>query len=590
MSESDIPTYSSIARHGLTNRSHRNGFDPNTPQGHQHAQRYGQANPQTPPIPQLAAGFAGVNDLSQAMNGLSLHSGHLANAPGMNAPMSAGPPLGPGPAHGNNPAHYNYLPGGAYLFPFPGYPPYATVPRHGFFGPSGQQTHIPFPPNVTAFGPAGISAGYQYGPCTPQPTFSDVPGLEHRQSDSGSGDDRGRSSSPDTPNLGATNHAAQNAPVGPSNGSPRILYGYETPSPPQFGGPDERLTMPKDPLNHHSVSIYGAHDEPPLIPSPAMAGVFPPGSRKPLNLCLANSNNTKNVYIRGLHPQTSDETLLGYGTQFGTVQSAKAIIEMQTGDCKGFGFVLYAHREDAERCIREFYQRGYEASFARESFNHTLKSLQDPMSSNLYFSNLPKTMNESELDAILVNYDIESTRILRDESGASRGVGFARLKDRVQCDHVIKTYNGYPVGVEGLLLQVRYADTAPQRNLKKDTQQRRDHRSREHNMVVYGSPTPRFPSARNSRFATFPRTKGFQRAHVLTNNLSSSLGASSGERRIRMMERSGTTENGSPTSNEAHTENSLHGPDASSDGNIGTPPTVYTDAHSSSNSGNDNHD
>lgn len=50
---------------------------------------------------------------------------------------------------------------------------------------------------------------------------------------------------------------------------------------------------------------------------------------------------------------------------------------------------------------------------------------QDP--TNLYISNLPLSTDEQELENMLKHFgQVISTRILRDSSGASRGVGFAR--------------------------------------------------------------------------------------------------------------------------------------------------------------------
>ncbi|KAL0151241.1 hypothetical protein M9458_053432, partial [Cirrhinus mrigala] len=49
---------------------------------------------------------------------------------------------------------------------------------------------------------------------------------------------------------------------------------------------------------------------------------------------------------------------------------------------------------------------------------------QDP--TNLYISNLPVSMDEQELEAMLKSFgQVISTRILRDANGTSRGVGFA---------------------------------------------------------------------------------------------------------------------------------------------------------------------
>lgn len=62
------------------------------------------------------------------------------------------------------------------------------------------------------------------------------------------------------------------------------------------------------------------------------------------------------------------------------------------------------------------------------SFSYSLSAQQqeqDP--TNLYISNLPLSMDEQELEAMLKPFgQVVSTRILRDANGASRGVGFAR--------------------------------------------------------------------------------------------------------------------------------------------------------------------
>ncbi|MEQ2160707.1 RNA-binding motif, single-stranded-interacting protein 1, partial [Goodea atripinnis] len=51
---------------------------------------------------------------------------------------------------------------------------------------------------------------------------------------------------------------------------------------------------------------------------------------------------------------------------------------------------------------------------------------QDP--TNLYISNLPLSVDERELEKMLQPFgQVVSTRILRDYSGNSRGVGFARF-------------------------------------------------------------------------------------------------------------------------------------------------------------------
>jgi hypothetical protein len=90
--------------------------------------------------------------------------------------------------------------------------------------------------------------------------------------------------------------------------------------------------------------------------------------------------------------------------------------------------------------------------------------------------------------------------------GNSRGVGFARyasvssiassidpnsdnsFENRDICDDVIRKFNGLGIGEEGLLMNIRYADTAAQKELKRVTAERRQFRTNEYNIGAYGTP------------------------------------------------------------------------------------------------------
>lgn len=66
----------------------------------------------------------------------------------------------------------------------------------------------------------------------------------------------------------------------------------------------------------------------------------------------------------------------------------------ETKRCR-FGFAKFKHVRDSEKCIQAFYLLGYEVGFARESFNARLKAEGDEESTNLYISNLPKSVTEA---------------------------------------------------------------------------------------------------------------------------------------------------------------------------------------------------
>lgn len=72
--------------------------------------------------------------------------------------------------------------------------------------------------------------------------------------------------------------------------------------------------------------------------------------------------------------------------------------------------------------------------------------------------------------------------------GNSRGVGFAHFESREICDEVIRKFNGISTGEEGLLMNIRYADTPAQKELKRVTAERRQFRTNEYNIGAYGTP------------------------------------------------------------------------------------------------------
>ncbi|KAI9827156.1 MAG: hypothetical protein M1832_005292 [Thelocarpon impressellum] len=359
----------------------------------------------------------------------------------------------------------------------------------------------------------GHLGGYQHPTVNPQgqafvphsdgvPT--ELPGFGDRKSSMGSTNEREASSSPDTPYMSAASQVDQQVTIVRADHSPHVHYDYRTPSP-QSGlhQYEQSLMLHSLAMHGHSLSKDSVSSFGPIIP-PAITAVYESRvSRKSLEASLYNANRTTNVYIRGFPPETDDAMLLSYAANFGRVLTSKAMIDNQTGACKGFGFACFQTFQEAENCIRGFYGLGYDVSFARESFNARLKALSDPLSTNLYVSNLPRSMTEAELAAIFMGYTVESSRIQRDEHGNSKGVGFARFKTRKECDEVIEKFNGQLLGQERMPFQVRYADTQEQKRFKQVTQERRDFKSGEYNHVAYGPAPPSYYQLQHARAGSY---------------------------------------------------------------------------------------
>ncbi|RDW69542.1 hypothetical protein BP6252_08562 [Coleophoma cylindrospora] len=413
--------------------------------------------------------FAGLTTMSHGAAAMNLGSNQVSMVPSQYYYTQDGQLLIAAPgmyqAPSLAPAQLSENSYGAY-----GAMPYLAQAGYGGYVPG--YPVLPYTPGRTAYYPdRSISDAHN----------KEVPGLDNRR-----GSYSTTESTPGTPFYGSLTQRDAATHIASVDHSP---FGT-TPSPQQIPITHAGHQAGK-PLPYKSTSgdvdIDVINRKPPAIPLAVPAVFTPRESMRTLEQSLSNPiPGNRNVYIRGLHPNTDDETLAAYAARFGKVETSKAIIDTTTGACKGFGFAKYFDVRDSELCIRGFYKLGYEVGFARESFNSRLKAEGDDNSTNLYVSNLPKDMTESELGAIFMDYNVSSSRILRDNSQKSRGVGFARFESREICEEIIKKFHGQPIGNEGLLLQVRYADTPAQKDLKRVTTERRQFRTNEYNVGAYG--------------------------------------------------------------------------------------------------------
>jgi hypothetical protein len=269
------------------------------------------------------------NGMSAMMNSFS--QTHL-NIPAGNVPTANSMPV-------NN--QYLYYTGDGQIVCFASNGMYSgqpVAPNH-LDGSYAYQPGLPYPPHAAYPAVPSYLQGYPMLPYTPaRPGFmaeradimhKDVPGLENRR-----GSYSTNESAPGTPFYGplsnrdqVTHIAADRSPV------------YSTPSP-QIAL--NHAIQTAKPLPYKTTSIINFDldallQQAPAIP-PAVPAVFTPRENmRTLDQSLSNPiYGNRNVYIRGLHPNTNDETLAAYAARFGRVETSKAIIDTSTGACKGY--------------------------------------------------------------------------------------------------------------------------------------------------------------------------------------------------------------------------------------------------------------
>ncbi|KAF3482174.1 Meiotic RNA-binding protein 1 [Arthroderma uncinatum] len=265
----------------------------------------------------------------------------------------------------------------------------------------------------------------------------------------------------------------------PADRPPAPGYMYNTPAPQPF----LPYQMMKSGSGYVLQDLDALVKQDPPIPR-AVPAMWTNPSDLTLAKCLGNREGITNVYIRGFLPETTDEMLHNYASRFGKIDRCKAIIDLETGSCKGFGFVQFFSFDACENCIRGFFHLGYQASFAQKSRNSRLKDLEDKSSTNVYCTNVPIDWAESDLRRHFEPFQVVSEKISRDEkTGVSKEVGFARFETREVAEQVVQQFHNV-AGKDGVKLLLRFADTKAQKQLKYQSNERRAYRAGEYNYSV----------------------------------------------------------------------------------------------------------
>uniref|UniRef100_A0A8C0GIE5 RNA binding motif single stranded interacting protein 2 n=1 Tax=Chelonoidis abingdonii TaxID=106734 RepID=A0A8C0GIE5_CHEAB len=72
-----------------------------------------------------------------------------------------------------------------------------------------------------------------------------------------------------------------------------------------------------------------------------------------------------NLYIRGLHPGTTDQDLVKLCQPYGKIVSTKAILDKTTNKCKGYGFVDFDSPTAAQKAVTALKASGVQAQMAK---------------------------------------------------------------------------------------------------------------------------------------------------------------------------------------------------------------------------------
>ncbi|XP_008476189.1 sex-lethal homolog isoform X2 [Diaphorina citri] len=158
-------------------------------------------------------------------------------------------------------------------------------------------------------------------------------------------------------------------------------------------------------------------------------------------------NSLTNLIINYLPQTMTEKELFSMFVTIGPVESCRVMKDNKTGYSYGFGFVNYSKEEDAAKAIQQL--NGLQVQNKKLKVSYARPSGDDIKETNLYVTNLPRTITEDQLEHMFSPYGrIVQKNILKDKiTGMPRGVAFVRYDKKDEAQNAIDGLNGtIPMG------------------------------------------------------------------------------------------------------------------------------------------------
>ena len=155
----------------------------------------------------------------------------------------------------------------------------------------------------------------------------DVPGLDPNRRGSWSSNEE---NGPITPLVGGSGHPEYYTEF------PYVSPVVSTLAQQYIAGPIQPMKC-ADNKSYEMLNLDELTQRDPPIPR-AVPALWTNQDEMSLAKCLQNPEGITNIYIRGFMPDTTDEDLERWASRFGEIESCKAIIEQDTGKCKGLAY------------------------------------------------------------------------------------------------------------------------------------------------------------------------------------------------------------------------------------------------------------
>ncbi|XP_075157449.1 sex lethal isoform X2 [Haematobia irritans] len=151
--------------------------------------------------------------------------------------------------------------------------------------------------------------------------------------------------------------------------------------------------------------------------------------------------NGTNLIVNYLPQDMTDRELYALFRTCGPINTCRIMKDYKTGYSFGYAFVDFASEIDAQNAIKTV--NGITVRNKRIKVSYARPGGESIKDTNLYVTNLPRTITDDELEKIFGKYgNIVQKNILRDKlTGRPRGVAFVRFNKREEAQEAISALN-----------------------------------------------------------------------------------------------------------------------------------------------------
>lgn len=180
-----------------------------------------------------------------------------------------------------------------------------------------------------------------------------------------------------------------------------------------------------------------------------------------------------NIFVNNLPLDIFDEQLTKMFEPFGTVISAKVMVNLTTGQSKSFGFVKFEDVQSAEKAILQMngkiIREGQKPLVVKLAESSTVSLPSGTPSPTIYVKGIPLTLSEKDLLSLFASYGtIVSHKLLKDKiTGSYTGQCFLTYQQIESADYAISALHGYIFPGHNEALVVRFADTEEEKQKRK---------------------------------------------------------------------------------------------------------------------------